>query len=123
MRLLNTAKENPGTASSTKGSIYSKHLRGIIAFGLVLRIENLQIKILQTLPGGSEFVAYLDALGEIDGQPLPDRLEDDDQPLFVEPEGVLSLRPATHLLFLDQWDSGSSNWSSSSESMLPKFNI
>src|SRR6202045_1260666 len=28
---------------------------------------NLQIKILQTLPGGSDFVSYLDAVGEVDG--------------------------------------------------------
>src|SRR6266571_8065715 len=37
MLLLNTAKENPGTASSTRESIYSKHLRGIIAFGFAVR--------------------------------------------------------------------------------------
>src|SRR6202171_1194663 len=29
--------------------------------------ENLQMKILRSLAGGSEFVAYLDAIGEIDG--------------------------------------------------------
>src|SRR5467141_93780 len=30
--------------------------------------KNLQIKMLRALPGGSEFVSYLDAIGEIDGQ-------------------------------------------------------
>src|SRR6266567_1240589 len=34
---LNTAKESPGTASSIRESIYSKHLRGIIAFGFAVR--------------------------------------------------------------------------------------
>ena len=29
--------------------------------------QNLQVKILQNLPGGSEFVAYVDAIGELDG--------------------------------------------------------
>jgi hypothetical protein len=29
--------------------------------------KNLQIKILRSLPGSAEFVAYLDAIGEIDG--------------------------------------------------------
>ena len=29
--------------------------------------KDLQVKFLQTLTGGSEFVAYLDAIGEIDG--------------------------------------------------------
>src|SRR5216684_5106322 len=35
--LLNTAKENPGTASSTKASICSKHLHGIIAYTFAVR--------------------------------------------------------------------------------------
>jgi hypothetical protein len=30
--------------------------------------ENLQVKMVRTLPGGHEFVAYLDALGELDGR-------------------------------------------------------
>ena len=29
---------------------------------------NLQVKVIRTLPGGSDFVAYIDALGEIDGK-------------------------------------------------------
>jgi hypothetical protein len=29
---------------------------------------NLQVKVVRTLPGGNEFVAYIDALGEIDGK-------------------------------------------------------
>jgi hypothetical protein len=29
--------------------------------------NNLQVKILRPLPGGSEFLAYVDAIGEIDG--------------------------------------------------------
>src|SRR5215471_5098569 len=29
--------------------------------------KNLQVKMLHALPGGSEFVAYLDAIGEVDG--------------------------------------------------------
>lgn len=30
--------------------------------------ENLQLKMLRSLPNGSEFVAYIDAIGEIDGE-------------------------------------------------------
>jgi hypothetical protein len=30
--------------------------------------KNLQLKILRGLPDGGEFVAYIDAIGEIDGQ-------------------------------------------------------
>src|SRR5437588_13091370 len=34
---LNSARESPGTVSSTRESIYSKYLRGIIGFGLVVQ--------------------------------------------------------------------------------------
>src|SRR6266436_6274448 len=34
---LNTAKESPGIASSTRECIYSKHLHGIIAYGFAIR--------------------------------------------------------------------------------------
>src|ERR1700676_4141061 len=37
MALLNTEKENPGTVSSHKASICSKHLHGIIACGSTIR--------------------------------------------------------------------------------------
>jgi len=105
---LNTAKESPGTVFSTKASICSKHLRGMIAFGFRRPKKNLQIKILRALSGGSEFVAYLDAIGEIDGRPLPDRLEDNNQPIFNGTRGIARARRSTHLLFLDQRDFGSS---------------
>src|SRR6202041_466436 len=30
--------------------------------------ENLQIKLTRTLPGGNDFLSYIDAIGELDGQ-------------------------------------------------------
>jgi hypothetical protein len=30
--------------------------------------QNLQLKLIRSLPNGSEFVSYIDAIGEIDGQ-------------------------------------------------------
>ncbi len=47
--------------------------------------KNLQIKMLRALAGGNEFVAYLDALGEVDGQ---HGLIDRSQPLFNGARGV-----------------------------------
>src|SRR5713226_2842159 len=44
MLLLNTAKESPGTASSTRASIYSKHLRGIIASGFAVQRRTFKSK-------------------------------------------------------------------------------
>jgi hypothetical protein len=55
--------------------------------------ENLQLKILQRLPGGNEFLGYLDAVGELDGvrsildwKTTTARYPDN-------PEGLLSLDP------------------------------
>ncbi len=42
--------------------------------------ENTQIKLTKTLPNGNEFVSYIDAIGKLEAA-LPDRLEDNHQPL------------------------------------------
>src|SRR5260370_10093139 len=55
--------------------------------------KNLQIKMLRTLPVGSEFVAYLDAIGEIDGQPCLIDWKTTTSRYSTEPEGLLSLDP------------------------------
>ena len=47
--------------------------------------KNLQIKMLRALPGGNKFVAYLDALGDVDGQ---HSLIDHNQPLFNGARGA-----------------------------------
>src|SRR6266403_3177626 len=52
--------------------------------------KNLQIKMLSTLPGGSEFVAYLDARGEIDGQHCLIEWKTTTSRYSTEPEGLLS---------------------------------
>ena len=41
--------------------------------------QNLQIKVVRELPNANQFVAYVDAIGELDGSPLSDGLEDHDQ--------------------------------------------
>jgi hypothetical protein len=55
--------------------------------------KNLQIKILQTLPGGAEFVAYLDAIGEVDGIRCLIDWKTTTSRYPEGPDGLLSLDP------------------------------
>jgi PD-(D/E)XK nuclease superfamily protein len=65
--------------------------------------ENLQRKILRSLPGGSDFVAYVDAIGEIDGQKCLIDWKTTSSRYQTEPEGLLSLDPQ---LICYSWISG-----------------
>src|SRR5260370_30382048 len=53
--------------------------------------QNLQIKMLRALLGGSEFVSYLDAIGEIDGQHCLIDWKTTTSRYSTEPEGLLAL--------------------------------
>jgi hypothetical protein len=55
--------------------------------------KDLQIKFLQTLTGGSQFVAYLDAIGEIDGVRCLIDWKTTTSRYREGPEGLLSLDP------------------------------
>ena len=55
--------------------------------------KNLQIKILRTLPDGAEFVAYVDAIGEIDRTPCLIDWKTTSSRYPEEPTGLLSLDP------------------------------
>src|SRR5260370_10752004 len=55
--------------------------------------ENLQIKIIRTLPGGNEFVAYVDAIGMLDGKRCLIDWKTTTSRYSMEPEGLLSLDP------------------------------
>jgi hypothetical protein len=55
--------------------------------------KDLQIKFLQTLTGGGEFVAYLDAIGEIDGVRCLIDWKTTSSRYPEGPEGLLSLDP------------------------------
>ena len=55
--------------------------------------KNLQIKILRSLPNGAEFVAYVDAIGEIDGIPCLIDWKTTSSRYPEEPSGLLSLDP------------------------------
>jgi hypothetical protein len=65
--------------------------------------KNLQIKMLRALPCGSEFISYLDAIGEIDGQHCLIDWKTTTSRYSTEPEGLLSLDPQ---LICYSWISG-----------------
>ena len=55
--------------------------------------QNLQIKKVRSLSGGQDFVAYLDAIGELDGQRCVIDWKTTTSRYPEEPEGLLSLDP------------------------------
>jgi len=65
--------------------------------------ENLQLKITRTLERGSEFVSYVDAIGELDGKSCLIDWKTTTRRYSAEPEGLLSLDPQ---LICYSWISG-----------------
>jgi hypothetical protein len=55
--------------------------------------QSLQLKILRTLPGDNEFVAYVDAIGAIDGKECLIDWKTTASRYTEEPDGLLSLDP------------------------------
>jgi CRISPR/Cas system-associated exonuclease Cas4 (RecB family) len=66
-------------------------------------IENLQLKLVQTLEGGNDFVSYIDAIGELDGKRCLIDWKTTTSRYSEEPEGLLSLDPQ---LICYSWISG-----------------
>ena len=65
--------------------------------------KNLQVKMLRSLPSNHEFVAYIDALGELDGVPCVIDWKTTASRYSEEPEGLLALDPQ---LICYSWISG-----------------
>jgi PD-(D/E)XK nuclease superfamily len=65
--------------------------------------ENLQLKITRTLDRGNDFISYIDAIGELDGQPCLIDWKTTAARYSQEPEGLLSLDPQ---LICYSWISG-----------------
>ena len=68
--------------------------------------ENLQVKMLRTLTGSNEFVAYIDALGDLDGRKYLIDWKTTTARYPEEPEGLLTLDPQ---LICYSWVSGISD--------------
>ena len=65
--------------------------------------KNLQLKATRALPSGNEFVAYIDAIGQLDGQPCLIDWKTTSSRYQDEPEGLLALDPQ---LVCYSWISG-----------------
>jgi hypothetical protein len=55
--------------------------------------ENLQVKIVRPMPGGNEFVAYIDAIGSLDGKRCLIEWKTTASRYPEEPSGLVSLGP------------------------------
>lgn len=68
--------------------------------------KDLQLKMLRALPNGGEFVAYIDAIGQIDGRQFVIDWKTTTSRYSEEPDGLLSLDPQ---LISYSWISGIPN--------------
>jgi hypothetical protein len=82
--------------------------------------QNLQVKLTRSLPSGSDFVSYIDAIGEVDGTKCIIDWKTTTSRYPEQPDGLLSLDPQ---LVCYSWMAGISEvpWSSSFEKTHPKF--
>jgi PD-(D/E)XK nuclease superfamily len=65
--------------------------------------KSMQVKLLRSLPNGSQFVAYIDALGDLDSKPWLLEWKTTTARYPEEPEGLLALDPQ---LLCYSWMSG-----------------
>jgi PD-(D/E)XK nuclease superfamily len=68
--------------------------------------QNMQVKLLRSLHTGSQFVSYIDALGDLDGRPCLLEWKTTTARYPEEPEGLLALDPQ---LICYSWMSGISD--------------
>jgi len=68
--------------------------------------QNMQVKLLRSLPNGSQFVAYIDAMGELDRKPCLLEWKTTTARYPEEPDGLLALDPQ---LICYSWMSGISD--------------
>src|ERR1700719_370128 len=68
--------------------------------------QDMQVKLLRSLPDGSQFVAYIDAMGDLDGKPCLLEWKTTTARYPEEPEGLLALDPQ---LICYSWISGISD--------------
>jgi hypothetical protein len=63
--------------------------------------RNQQIKFTRPIPGGNDFVAYVDAIGRVDGTECLIEWKTTSARYPEEPDGLLALDSAARMLFLD----------------------
>ena len=68
--------------------------------------ENLQVKLTRSLPSGSQFLSYIDAIGELDGTKCIIDWKTTTCRYAGTAAGSIGPGSTTDLLFLDGWDLG-----------------
>ena len=118
---LNTRRESPGIAWSIRESICSKFAQDDRVHIPQPQEESAGQDVLEP-SRGNEFVSYIDAIGELDGQRCLIDWKTTTSRYPEEPDGIADARPAADLLFLDQRNFRCGCWSSSCESISLRFN-
>ena len=67
-------------------------------------LENMQVKLIRSLPAGNDFVSYLDAVGTLRRQALSPGMEDHHGTVSGRTRWTIGARSSAYLLFLDQRD-------------------
>ena len=103
---LRTKRERAGIGCSTRVCISSNALPGTIGFAIPQPQDNLQLKVVRDLPNANRFVAYVDAVGELDDQHCLMDWKTTTSRYPEAPTGLLTLDPQ---LICYSWMTGISN--------------
>ena len=87
-----TKRERPGIDWSIRGFIFCSALPRTIE-SISRPKENLQLKVVRELPNKNQFIAYIDAIGELDGVRCVMDWKTTSSRYPDEPLGLLSLDP------------------------------
>lgn len=92
-RHSNIAKVNPGITCSTKVSICCTDLHRMAGSESRILLKTWPIKLNRTLLGNNQFVSYIGAIGELDGQRCLIDWKTTTRRYIEDPDGLLSLNP------------------------------
>ena len=90
---MSTRMRTLGTSWPTRAFIFSNASPKTIGFHVSRPKENLQLKAVRELPNANQFIAYIDAIGELDGVRCVMDWKTTSSRYPEEPIGLLSLDP------------------------------
>jgi len=95
--------ETVGNECSARAFSYWRDLRKHNRIEVGQPRQNLQVKLVRSLPDGNDFVAYIDAIGKLDGNDCMLEWKTTTSRYPEEPDGLLALDPQ---LICYSWMSG-----------------
>src|SRR6266571_3227193 len=105
-RYLDGWKEKDSRATLLFGRAFEQALGAYFRMEISRPSRNMQIKLVRSLPNGNDFVAYIDAIGELDGNRCLLEWKTTTSRYPEEPNGLLALDPQ---LVCYSWMSGISD--------------